>query len=318
MKKLSQERRTAMLKIASIGAAFGVVGGCGTVTPVAASHDRLVTYDGFKSKHVAARKITVWLPENYDTSPERYAVLYMHDGQNLFDPATAMRGETWGVSKHLTDLQREGRVRPTIVVGIANSPARFREYAPAAPLNGLPLPLREIITNPPTTPLSEEYLRFMVTELKPFIDANFRTKPDRANTSVMGSSMGGLISLYALARYPEVFGGAGCLSTHWPLTSNRQLLFPTLDPRANDIAASYLAWLKINLPTAGQHRLYFDHGTINLDSLYAPFQHKIDALVRDKGYRAEVDTMTRVAEVADHNEPAWRARLAVPLVFLLR
>jgi predicted alpha/beta superfamily hydrolase len=308
------ERRMLMVKIASIGAAIGLVPACSTIAPEAPA--RFVTFESFKSTHVAARKVVVWLPENYDASRERYAVLYMHDGQNLFDPATATRGETWGVVKHLTDLRRAASVRHTIIVGIFNSPLRQREYLPAAPINALPPALRAIASDGP--PLSEEYLRFMVTELKPFIDANFRTKPDRANTVVMGASMGGLISLYALARYPDVYGAAGCISTHWPLTTNAALLHPQVDARVGEIAQSFRDWLRTALPPAGVHRLYFDHGTINLDRLYAPHQDKIDALVRDKGYREGVDTLTRVTAGADHNEPAWRARLAVPLTFLLR
>lgn len=228
-----------------------------------------------------------------------------------------MAGQPWAVDKQLAALMREGTARKTIVVGINNSPDRSFEFAPAAALATLPPALRDVVHVTQKAALSDQYLEFMVRELKPFIDANFRTRSDRGNTFVMGSSMGGLISLYALAKYPDMFGGAGCVSTHWPITTNPKLLSPSVDPRVREIAQCYFDWLDKNLPRAGAHRVYFDHGTINLDALYAPFQAKADALMRSKGYRQDIDWMTRVYEGADHNEPAWRARVATPLTFLL-
>jgi enterochelin esterase-like enzyme len=284
---------------------------------------RYVSYANFPARAVAPRQVRIWLPADYDTSTQRYAVLYMHDGQNLFEPADAIAWGPWDVDNALARLMREGKARPTIVVGIWNSGAnRAREYGPAAPLDALPENLRAIVPGASAdalrTPLSDQYLRFLVGELKPFIDANYRTLGDRANTTVMGSSMGGLISLYALASYPQVFGAAGCLSTHWPITTDFKLLQPTLDPRVATIADSYRSWLEQHLPHAGTHRLYFDHGSEGLDALYAPYQEKIDALVASKGYRENVDVLSRVFPGEAHNEAAWRKRLALPLEFLLR
>jgi enterochelin esterase-like enzyme len=266
---------------------------------------------------VVSRKVVVWLPPGYDQSAERHAVLYMHDGQNLFDPATSMAGQPWAVDKCLAKLMREGKIRRTLVVGVASTRDRRREYTPAEPINALPPEIRSLATDENATILSEEYLRFLVTELKPFIDANFRTLARRDDTFIVGSSRGGLVSLYALARYPEVFGAAGCLSTHWTITTDYAALFPPGDPRVQALAQAYLAWLAAHLPDAGAHRLYFDHGTLNLDSLYAPFQQQADALVEEKGYRSRVDWMTRVFPGADHIEQSWRERLHIPLQFLL-
>jgi enterochelin esterase-like enzyme len=286
--------------------------------PTTASPERFVVTESFASLHVSARKVVVWLPAGYGGGSNQYSVLYMHDGQNLFDPATAMAGQPWAVDKALHALMRESKVRKTIVVGIWNSPLRWREYVPAAAIERLTPALRSVVHESSEPVLSEAYLKFIVEELKPHIDKTYRTRADRDNTFIMGSSMGGLISLYALARYPNIFGGAGCVSTHWPMTTNRTLLAPKVDARVDDIAQSYFDWLEANLPRASQHRIYFDHGTINLDSLYAPFQRKVDAMMLTKGYRADVDWMTRVFEGADHNEPSWRARLSIPLTFLLR
>lgn len=294
-----------------------------SVQPLAGG--QLHVYRAFASRHVEPRTVSVWLPPGYDAAGQdsrRYAVLYMHDGRNVFDPATAMAGKTWGVAEHLADLVASGKVRPTIVVAIDHGAQRWHEYVPAAPLRALDESLRKIIDdNAPGQPralLADAYLQFMVTELKPFIDQAYRSKPGRDDTVVMGASMGGLISLYALASYPQVFGGAGCLSTHWPMVNNGKLLFPQLDARVGQVTGAHHEWLRRHLPQAGVHRLYFDHGTINLDSLYGPFQKQADAVVAAQGYRRGIDWMTEIAEGADHNEPAWRARLAVPLQFLLR
>lgn len=293
------------------------------VPPLAAAGEgSFVSLGEVPSAQVAPRKVVVWLPPGYDPKGERYPVLYMHDGQNLFDPATAMGGQAWDVHKRMAALQASGAVRPAIIVGIASGRERAREYGPAAAVEALPPGLRAaLLGDPPTLgglpPLSEEYLRFIVDELKPAIDARFRTSPERADTFIMGSSMGGLVSLYALARYPEVFAGAACLSTHWPLTTNFNLLFDREDPRPVRYAAAYFDWLASKLPRAGRHKLYFDHGDATLDALYAPYQQQVDAIVRAKGYRAGVDWISQVFPGAAHSEPAWRERVEVALRFLL-
>ncbi len=115
----------------------------------------------------------------------------------------------------------------------------------------------------------------------------------------MGSSMGGLISLYALCEYPAVFGGAGCLSTHWPA-----------------VAGVILPYLQEALPQPGGHKLYFDYGTATLDALYEPYQQEVDGVLRGKVYTA-VSWQTHRFDGAEHNEAAWQARLDIPLTFLL-
>jgi len=322
----NRRRINCLLGLTGVAAATSsILAGCaavagGTRPPLAVTDEdggRFVSYDAFPSRHVTSRKVVVWLPPGYDQSATRHAVLYMHDGQNLFDPATSMAGQPWAVDKCLAGLMRVGKIRRTMVVAIASTPDRRREYTPAEPMNALPPAISGLATDENATILSEEYLRFLVTELKPFIDANFRTLVRRDDTFIVGSSRGGLISLYALARYPEVFGAAGCLSIHWTITTRYEVLFPPGDARVSALAEAYLAWLAVHLPSAGSHRLYFDHGTLNLDSLYAPFQQQADVLLAKKGYRQGVDWMTKVFPGADHNEQSWRERLHIPLQFLL-
>lgn len=210
-------------------------------------------------------------------------------------------------------------MRPTIVVGIDNTAARWREYAPAAALAALSPELSVAASaHDPDDNQSEQYLRFLIEELKPFVDAHYRTRPGREATYLMGSSMGGLIWLYALTRYAEIYGGAGCLSTHWPLTTNRELLDRGPGPQLEAIGGAYLDWLARHLPHAGTHRIYFDHGTVGLDALYAPFQARMDGLMAAAGYQRGGDWESLTFEGAAHDEAAWRARLDTPLRFLLR
>jgi enterochelin esterase-like enzyme len=289
---------------------------------------RFVDVAAFPSRLVAPRHVRVWLPPGYDTSREPHAVLYMQDGQNLFDPPSPMAKGAWDVDRHLVALRAASAIRPTIVVAVWNAEGRRAlEYGPQAPIDSLPADLRRLV--PPGsagdgTSQADNYVRFLATELKPFIDAHYRTRPGPDDNFVMGSSMGGLISLYALSSYPGVFGGAGCLSTHWVITTN-YTAFPNHfapgasgDARVERMAAAYREWLHEHLPPAGRHRLYFDHGTQGLDGLYGPHQQKVDALLAAKSYTPGVDWTTRVFAGAPHDESAWRERLAIPLTFLLR
>jgi len=232
----------------------------------------------------------------------RYPVLYMHDGQNLFDPALSFIGVDWGMDEAATRLMQDECGGGVIVVGIWNSPLRWREYMPDKPLAGLQgRALRtRFAEQAGGEPLSEAYLKFLVRELKPFIDKIYPTLPDAAHTFLMGSSMGGLISLYALIEYPELFGGAACLSTHWPAGE---------DPLVDFLGAA--------LPRAGWHRLYFDFGTETLDADYEPYQRRMDKWVQRAGYRVGHDWLTRRFSGAEHSERAWRSRVDMPLAFLL-
>lgn len=267
---------------------------------------RLERHEKFASRHVDPRNVDVWLPPGYDADPaRRFPVLYMHDGQNLFDPALSYTGVDWGIDETMTRLIGAGTVRETIVVGVWNAPQRFAEYMPQQAVAETKLSpdvpgLRELMENIDEA-RSDAYLRFLVEELKPFIDSRYRTLPGRADTFVMGSSMGGLISAYAMAEYPEVFGGAGCVSIHWPI--------------GDGVVIDYL---EKRLRALRGHKFYFDFGTATIDAGYESYQLRVDELMRRAGYREGVDWLTRRYEGAEHNEAAWRARVEVPLTFLLR
>jgi len=256
-----------------------------------------------ESAFVGPRHVDVWLPPGYADRPgQRYPVLYMHDGQNLFDGSRSYSGVDWGVAGAMVRVARERDFPGAIVVGMWNRPRRWAEYMPARPLYAPgAAELRAHLEQEMGGPVeSDAYLRFVVDELKPLIDATYRTLPGREHTVVMGSSMGGLISLYALTEHPDVFGGAGCLSTHWPAGG---------DPLVDALGAA--------LPPPGDHRIYFDFGTAGLDAGYEPFQRRMDDHMRAAGYREGEDWQTLRFPGADHNEAAWRARLHLPLAFLL-
>ncbi len=255
------------------------------------------------SRHVGARDVDVWLPPSDGSDPgKRYPVLCMHDGQNLFDPSLSCTRVDWDIDGAMTRLIEAGEIREAIVVGVYNTPLRFAEYMPKTPVRtetvGSGVEGRSLARAKDIR--SDEYLRFLVDELKPFIDTRYRTLTGRDDTLVMGSSMGGLISLYAAAQYPDVFGGVGAVSTHWPACDG-----------------CVIDWLSAHLPGPRMHRLYFDHGTATLDAMYPPFQARMDKALRESGYSEGSNWITRRFEGAEHNEAAWRKRVDIPLLFLL-
>ena len=211
---------------------------------------------------------------------------------------------------------REGRIPPTLLVGVWNVPGqRYAEYFPQKMLARLPDALRQeyLQRDMGGRARADAYLRFLVDELKPAIDRRYATRAGAQTTAVMGSSMGGLASLYALCEYPQVFGAAAALSTHW-------VGLPTAwgPDRLRNAAVPLAAfgYLQQALPAPGQHRLYLDRGTADLEAFYAPHQAFVDELLHERGYRAG-EWMSRVYDGAGHNERAWAARADVAVGFVL-
>lgn len=273
----------------------------------------LIRLDSFPSAYVPARAVHVYLPAAYQAgdTTNHYPVLYMHDGQNLFDTTTAYGGREWRVDEVLERLLANDSARAAIVVGIWNiGERRFAEYMPQAPFNIYPDSMQyrfiEAAGNPA---LSDGYLRFLTQELKPHIDSLFPTLSGPDDTFIAGSSMGGLISLYAISRHPRVFGGAACLSTHWPVELGEP------NPMFGDTLVAYFAE---HLPDPADHRLYFDYGTETLDRYYEPFQKKMDEALRAAGYQEGRNWVTRKFPGHEHSETFWAQRLHEPLHFLLK
>ena len=250
------------------------------------------------------RRVDVWLSDAYHANPSQsFPVLYAQDGQMLFDHWRRGTGG-WEIHQAITQLAQEEKIIPPIVVAISSTLNRTGDYLPAKVLNNsgasdVSEESNVSEKNATRNMVSDLYLEWMVHTLKPAIDDRYRTLRNAQNTALMGSSLGGLISLYALCEYPGVFGKAACLSTHWPA-----------------VGEGMLAYLDEHLPEPGQLKLYFDHGSEGLDREYEPWQAKVDALLRQKGYREGKDFASWHFAGEDHTTTAWRNRIHIPLTFL--
>jgi len=270
----------------------------------------IVRIENFDSRFVDSRHIDIWLPPAYGKGTE-LGVLYMQDGQSLYDATTTWNEQEWGVDEFFIkypDLQNY------IVVGTWNAGAnRWNEYFPSKAFNYMSASSMELLHGHGIDSIegkfsSDQYLKFLVEELKPFVDSNFEVNNSREYTAIMGSSMGGLISWYATCEYPAVFGTALCLSTHWPgIFTNEN----------NPIPTAFLDYLEDKLDVSEGYRFYFDTGTETLDSLYLVHQSKVDSLFRGKGF-SEQNFLSNVIEGAGHTEDYWRARLDLPFNFLMQ
>lgn len=222
------------------------------------------------------RDILVWLPPSYGSSDRRYPVIYMHDGQNLFDRGTGYAGQEWEVDETMLALSAEGI--EAIIVGVPHMNAqRIQEYNPFPAFrdgHGI------------------QYLQFLTQTLKPIIDPDFRTLSDREHTGLLGSSMGGLISLYGFFHFPQFFGFAGVMSPALWIAGGAVY---------DDVA---------QLPFV-PGKVYLDNGTRESSA------RKMHAILADKGYQAGRDLLYVVEQEAEHHEPAWARRLPAALRFLL-
>ena len=228
------------------------------------------------------RTLRLYLPPSYETSPDkRYPVIYMHDAQNLFDDATAYAGE-WGVDETLDAFART-RGFEAIVVGIDNGgEQRNHELSPWS--------------NPRIDPAQgEQYTAFVVDVVKPFIDAHYRTRPDRADTAMIGSSLGGLVTHYALLRYPQVFGKAAIFSpSYW------------VSKEAYAQTAAH--------PWPADTRVYFYIGGREGDESVPDVQRMLLVLGGQKPPPQSI--ALRIVPDAEHNERAWRAEFPLAVAWL--
>jgi predicted alpha/beta superfamily hydrolase len=231
------------------------------------------------------RDLLVYTPASYARGTRRYPVIYMHDGQNLFDPKTSFAGD-WGLKRALAGASRRGL--ETIVVAIPNmGAARMDEYSPFVdPRAG--------------GGHGDRYLEYLIDTVKPLVDERFRTLPDRAHTGIAGSSLGGLISLYAYLERPDVFGFVAALSP--------ALWFA-------NAAIVQLAERAPRTPSAG--RIYFDVGLREGAAHVALARHLRDTLLA-KGYDPQRELRFVEDRHGQHHESAWGRRFRTALPFLLR
>jgi predicted alpha/beta superfamily hydrolase len=269
----------------------------------------------FQSKYVTPRNIDIWLPEGYSDST-KYAVLYMHDGKMLFDPKNSWNKQSWNVDDVATELFKNKKLNQFIVVGIWNDEqTRVTDYFPQKPYEYLSDAERDSTSiqlqmagfiKDKLKPQSDNYLKFIVNELKPYIDQKYSVHTNRENTFIAGSSLGALISIYAICEYPKIFGGAACMSTHW---------VGTFTVENNPIPNAFIAYLNKKIPNPKTHKIYFDCGNKTLDAMYPPIQKRVDILMSAKGY-SDSNWMTKYFPGDDHSEKSWSKRLYIPLTFL--
>ena len=288
------------------------------VTEAFLASGELQRIDSFPTTFIVPRTVDIWLPDAY-SKDKKYSVLYMHDGQNLFDATTTWNKQEWKVDELASELFKTDTISEFIVVGIHNIPdIRFLDYYPKKAFDYLSDKVKDSLLAEGKKQGSsiifddfnaDAYLKFITQDLKPFIDSTYSTLSAQKNTFVSGSSMGGLISMYAICEYPEVFGGAACISTHWPGMN------PT--KQKNSISKSIFDYMEANLPSANTHKFYFDYGTETLDAYYPKYLVDIDRIFESKGYTKE-NYLNLEFEGADHSEDSWCRRFDIPLSFLFR
>lgn len=246
---------------------------------------------GFLSKHLAEKRdLWVYLPPTYlENTEARFPVLYMHDGQNLFDKALAFGGSEWKVDEAFDEAAESGAIREAVVVGVGNTSARIFEYTPTP--------------DPEYTPSGggDGYLALLVEDLKPLIDAEFRTLPGRETTALMGSSLGGLISSYAGVKRPEVFGLIGSMSPSvwW---DNKVVLGQVASIQGKPLRAL---------------RVYVDSGDAGPSEDGFANTKLLAEQYKAVGYQEGVDFLYTVQSGATHSEFYWAQRFPEAAAFLL-
>jgi predicted alpha/beta superfamily hydrolase len=215
-----------------------------------------------------AKKIWVYLPKGYTTSAKKYPVIYMHDAQNLFDASTSYAGE-WNIDETLDSIHAK-----VIVIGIENTENRMEELTPFqhSKYGG---------------GKADAYLDFIVTTLKPRIDATYRTKTNAKNTAVFGSSLGGLVSFYAAIKYPEVFGKVGCFSPAFWFNRNE----------INDLLAQTKDF---------DTKIYFLCGDNEGDADMIPDMKNVEQWVNTKRCECKKLNKEVIVKGGQHNEKLWR------------
>jgi enterochelin esterase-like enzyme len=285
------------------------------------SEGRVVTWQSLDGGAAGRMTVWVWLPPEYaEAKGKRFPVLYMHDGQNLFDKALTAYNQEWQMDEAIPRMARQGDLRSWIVVGVQSPKARYTALFPQKLFSLLSADYQKRVegleTSEPKGALAgDEYLKFMVGTVKARVDREFRTLKGPEDTAVMGSSMGGLMAFYAMAEYPGVFGQAAAVSMHIPLAGvERGEDHSKWAAESTDAFRRYVATSGM---TPGRNRLYVDHGTATLDEAYAPYSKLFIPMLEAAGWRGS-DFMFRTYAGAEHNETAWAQRVDIPLAFLDR
>lgn len=245
------------------------------------------------------RHVAIWLPPQYHDDPSiRYPVIYMTDGHALFDPRMSSDGTDWGADEAMVAGAEAGRHPWAIIVGVWNTNRRISEYSPWHE--------------------GPNYARFLIEELKPRIDAAYRTKIGREDTFHAGSSMGGLVSYMLIRDHPEVFSACGCLSAHVSFSEGMMAAYKSGNGLTEDTGLTFIEQdiLAGKTVPAGQ-RMMLDYGTEGLDAAYEGPHLKLREQLQQSGFREGEDFTVERVEGAGHNVQAWRKRIGTHFEFML-
>ena len=261
-------------------------------------------YD-FQSNYVDSRPIYVWLPPNFDPN-KKHDLLIMHDGQNLFDGTKTWNGQEWELDEWAATLISENDLSSFIIIGIHNSgKKRWSDYFPekaysfiadSSYLDGVKPELN-----------ADQYLKYIVKEVIPFIERKYLKSSYDYKKIIGGSSMGGLISMYAAFEYPNVFDGAICMSTHWP---------GAIVMDNNPLPEAIFKYMTENMPLPKNKKFYFDYGNKGLDENYPQYSKTIDSLFLNNEFH-EGNFKNLFFENHWHSEEYWAKRVQIPLKFIL-
>lgn len=250
------------------------------------------------------RTLLVYLPPGYapgyeDDADRRYPVLYMHDGQNIFDASTSFAGVEWGVDEAAERLIEAGAIEPIIIVGIYNNADRMTEYTPR-----------------PDGEQGDAYARFVVEEVKPFIDQTYRTDPSREKTGIAGSSLGGLISLYMVRAHADTFGRCGGVSPS--LWWSDRWLIRRWRAAVPQWPAGVCIWIDMGTleGRAGPDGEAVPSGVSPAVSPFVADARELAQLLEQGGLKRGVGYEYLEVEGGRHNEQAWSGRIDRILTYL--
>lgn len=251
------------------------------------------------------RIVDFWAPDS--TNPPTSHLLIAHDGQNVFDKRTATRHRTWKMAQSAIQVSNELGITPPAIIAVfhgksaANPWGRIIDLAPQDPFQNQVRP-----TAAAATPISAEelmgnkYLASITDQIAPGITAELGLDLARLNKALIGSSMGGLATLYGVGKRPDFFTTGLALSTHW-IAGDIPLVDALIDL----------------LPPPGNHKIWMSHGTRSHDANYGPFQKHADARMKDAGWQLGKDFATHVYKQSGHNERSWARYLDQPMRFWL-
>ncbi len=261
-----------------------------------ASQGRIETLKGVGSSPRSEPRVRIWLPAGYEDSGRSYRTLYMLDGQYAF--AGDEKGVNFATERRVAQLATAGRIQPTLIIAIDNlENDRFLQYMPQSIYDqaegGLRAAIDREIARTGGRPLvSSQFIQFLTTRLKPFVDAHYRTLPGRLDTAIFGASMAGVMAGAIFVEAQQAFGRGACMSPNWPIYDKHFIEHPQLVSMWPDYFAQ--------LGAPAGRRLWLDHGTEVMDAGMAAHQLRIARRLEYLGWRRSCDLETRVYQGAGH------------------